>query len=135
MPVTQSWAVDHIGIAVRSLAEALPFYESQLGMIVSSRETVEQEKVRVAMLPAGDSRIELLEPLNSDSTIAKFLEKRGPGLHHVALRVADLAAVVVRLEKAGVRLLGAPRQGAGGHTYVFVHPAGTGGVLLELIQA
>jgi methylmalonyl-CoA epimerase len=104
-------------------------------MIVSSRETVEQEKVRVGMLPAGDSRIELLEPLNADSTIAKFIEKRGPGLHHVALRVPDLAAVVARLEKAGVRLLGGPRQGAGGHTYVFVHPAGTGGVLWELIQA
>jgi LAO/AO transport system kinase len=135
MPVAQTWAIDHIGIAVRSLAEALPFYESQLSMIVSSRETVEPEKVRVAMLPAGDSRIELLEPLNADSTIAKFLEKRGPGLHHVALRVPDLGAVVARLEKAGVRLLGAPRQGAGGHTYVFVHPAGTGGVLWELIQA
>ena len=135
LPVAETWAIDHVGIAVRSLAEALPFYESQLGMVVSSRETVEHEKVHVAMLPAGDSRIELLEPLNADSTIAKFLEKRGPGLHHVALRVPDLAAVVARLEKAGVRLLGAPRQGAGGHTYVFVHPAGTGGVLWELIQA
>jgi LAO/AO transport system kinase len=135
IPVAQTWAIDHIGIAVRSLAEALPFYESQLGMIVSSRETVHREKVRVAMLPAGDSRIELLEPLNADSTVAKFLEKRGPGLHHVALRVSDLGALVARLEKAGVRLLGAPRQGAGGHTYVFVHPAGSGGVLWELIQA
>jgi LAO/AO transport system kinase len=135
LQVAETWAIDHIGIAVRSLAEALPFYESQLGMAVSSRETVEHEKVVVAMLPAGDSRVELLEPLNDDSTIAKFLEKRGPGLHHVALRVPDLAAVVARLENAGVRLLGAPRQGAGGHTYVFVHPAGAGGVLWELIQA
>jgi methylmalonyl-CoA epimerase len=134
LPAAETWVIDHVGVAVRSLAEALPFYESQLGMIVSSQETVEWEKVSVAMLPAGDSRVELLEPLNADSTIAKFLERRGPGLHHVALRVPDLGAVVARLEKAGVRLLGAPRQGAGGHTYVFVHPAGTGGVLWELIQ-
>ncbi len=135
LPPKETWAIDHVGIAVRSLAQALPFYEAQLGLAVSSRETVEQEQVRVAMLPAGDSRIELLEPLDADSTIAKFLEKRGPGLHHIALRVPDLAAVVVRLEQAGVRLLGVPRKGAGGHTYVFVHPASTGGVLWELIQA
>ena len=131
----QTWQIDHLGIAVRSLEDALPFYETQLGMAVSSRETVEHERVRLAMLPAGDARIELLEPTGDDSPIAKFLEKRGPGLHHVALRVPDLAAVIARLETAGVRLLGVPRRGAGGHAYVFVHPAGTGGVLWELIQA
>jgi methylmalonyl-CoA epimerase len=95
---------------------------------------VETEKVHVAMLPAGDARIELLEPADADSPIAKFLEKRGPGLHHVALRVPDLIAAVERLKASGARLLNEPRKGAGGHTYVFVHPASAGGVLLELIQ-
>ena len=129
-----TWAVDHLGIAVRSLDEVLPFYEAQLGMTAGARETVEQEKVRVAMLPVGESRIELLEATGAESAIAKFVEKRGPGLHHVALRVSDLRAVVERLESAGARLLGEPRRGAGGHLYVFVHPASAGGVLLELIQ-
>ena len=125
--------LDHLGIAVQSLNEAIAFYEA-LGLHVAHRETVAQEKVRVAMLPAGDSRIELLEPSAADSPISKFLEKRGPGLHHVALRVPDLAAAVARLRDAGARLLNEPRAGAGGHLYVFVHPASTGGVLLELIQ-
>jgi LAO/AO transport system kinase len=130
----QYWDIDHLGIAVRSLDEALPFYASHLGLPVLSRETVEHEKVNVAMLPGGSSRIELLEPLDPGSTIAKFLEKRGPGLHHIAMRVPDLHATIRRLESAGVRLLGTPRRGAGGHLYVFVHPASTGGVLWELIQ-
>lgn len=125
--------IDHLGIAVENLDEASKFYET-IGLTASHRETVEQEKVRVAMLPAGDSRIELLEPSTPDSTIAKFLEKRGPGLHHVALRVPDLHAAVERLRASGARLLNEPRPGAGGHLYVFVHPASTGGVLLELIQ-
>jgi LAO/AO transport system kinase len=130
-----AWEIDHLGIAVRSLDEALPFYESQLGMPAATRETVEHEKVRVAMIPAGASRIELLEPLDSDSTIAKFLDKRGPGLHHVAMRVDDLNGTIARLRESGTRLLGEPRQGAGGHTYVFVHPGSAGGVLWELIQS
>jgi LAO/AO transport system kinase len=130
----QRWEIDHLGIAVRSLDEALPFYAENLGLPVLSRETVAHEKVNVAMLPAGDSRIELLEPTDSSSTIAKFIEKRGPGLHHVAMRVPDLHATMRRLESAGVRLLGTPRRGAGGHLYVFVHPANAGGVLWELIQ-
>jgi LAO/AO transport system kinase len=127
-------AIDHLGIAVRSIDEALGFYVGNLGIAVASRETVEHENVRVAMLPVGSSRIEVLEPLGAGSTIAKFLEKRGPGLHHVALRVPDLDAVTERLETAGVRLLGTPQRGAGGHLYVFLHPADTGGVLWELIQ-
>jgi LAO/AO transport system kinase len=130
----QHWEIDHLGIAVRSIDEALPFFASHLGLPVLSRETVEYEKVNVAMVPAGSSRIELLEPLDASSTIAKFIEKRGPGLHHVAMRVTDLHATVRRLESAGVRLLGTPRRGAGGHLYVFVHPASAGGVLWELIQ-
>jgi LAO/AO transport system kinase len=126
--------IDHLGIAVRSLDAALGFYEQQLGFAVSLRETVEREKVHVAMLPAGPSRIELLEASEPDSVIAKFIEKRGEGLHHVAVKVPDLAATVNRLKMHGARLLNEPRAGAGGHIYVFVHPASTGGVLLELIQ-
>ena len=126
-------SIDHLGIAVKSLEQAAAFYES-IGLAVGHRETVAAEKVHVAMLPAGDSRIELLEPSDADSPIGKFLEKRGPGLHHVALRVPDLNAVVERLRASGARLLNEPRRGAGGHLYVFVHPASAGGVLLELIQ-
>src|SRR5271168_3018846 len=126
--------IDHLGIAVRSLDDALAFYETQLGFSVGLRETVEQEKVNVAMLPAGGPRIELLEATGPDSVIAKFIEKRGEGIHHVALKVADLAATVQRLKSQGARLLNDPRPGAGGHLYVFVHPSSTGGVLLELIQ-
>jgi LAO/AO transport system kinase len=133
--VRERWprlTIDHLGIAVNSLDESLPFYQS-LGL-AATRESVPQEKVNVAMLPAGDSRIELLEPTAPDSPISKFLEKRGPGLHHVALRVLDLDAAVAALKAKGARLLNEPRRGAGGHLYVFVHPASTGGVLLELIQ-
>ena len=126
--------IDHLGIAVRSLDEALRFYRDQLGLDVAMRETVAQEKVNVAMLPVGEPRIELLEPTEADSVIGKFLEKRGEGLHHVALKVPDLNAAVERLRASGARLLNEPRAGAGGHLYVFVHPSSTGGVLLELIQ-
>jgi methylmalonyl-CoA epimerase len=126
-------SIDHLGIAVHDLAASIAFYQS-LGLAVTHRETVLTEKVDVAMLPAGDSRIELLAPTAPDSPIARFLEKRGPGLHHIALRVPDLNAAVSRLQASGARLLNEPRTGAGGHTYVFVHPASTGGVLLELIQ-
>ena len=125
--------IDHLGIAVEAIDPALALYES-LGLTAEGRETVETEKVRVAMLPLGESRIELLEPSSPDSTIARFLAKRGPGLHHVALRVPDLRAAVERLRSSGARLLNEPRTGAGGHLYVFVHPASTGGILLELIQ-
>lgn len=128
-------AIDHLGIAVRSLDQALQFYRDQLGLQVSMREIVDQERVKVAMLPLGGPRIELLEPTETDSAIGKFLEKRGEGLHHVALRVPDLRAAVERLRTSGARLLNEPRPGAGGHLYVFVHPASAQGVLLELIQA
>jgi methylmalonyl-CoA epimerase len=130
--------IDHLGIAVSNLDEGLRFYEQLLGMQVSHRETVEAERVNVAILPTGLAadapRIELLEAMDADSTIAKFIEKRGPGLHHIALRVDDLAAATERLNVEGARLLNQPRPGAGGHVYVFVHPGSTGGVLLELIQ-
>jgi len=126
--------IDHLGIAVRSLDQALRFYRDQLGLNVAMRETVAQEKVNVAMLPVGEPRIELLEPSEPDSVIGKFLEKRGEGLHHIALKVPDLNESVEKLRASGARLLNEPRVGAGGHLYVFVHPSSTGGVLLELIQ-
>jgi len=126
--------IDHLGIAVKSLAEAKKFYE-QLGLEVMQEEVVETENVRVAMVPVGESRIELLEPTVPESTIAKFLEKRGQGLHHVALHVSDLTATVERLKAAGTRLINEEiKIGAGGHRYVFVHPASAGGVLLELVE-
>lgn len=134
MAGSNKFSIDHLGVAVRSLDAALEFYEKQLGFAVGLRETVEQERVNVAMLPAGGSRIELLEPTGPDSVIAKFIERRGEGLHHVAVKVPDLNATVERLKSGGARLLNDPRPGAGGHLYVFVHPSSTGGVLLELIQ-
>ena len=133
-PAAARLQIDHLGIAVKSIEAALGFYAGQLGMNIASREIVAQEKVKVAMLPVGGPRLELLEPTEADSVIGRFLEKRGEGLHHVALRVPDLAAAVERLKAGGARILNEPRRGAGGHEYVFVHPASTGGVLLELIQ-
>jgi methylmalonyl-CoA epimerase len=134
MTAVNEFKIDHLGVAVRSLDQALRFYEQQLGLTVSLRETVQHEKVNVAMLPAGGPRIELLEATEPDSVIGKFIEKRGEGLHHVAVKVPDLNATVERLKAGGTRLLNDPRAGAGGHLYVFVHPSSTGGVLLELIQ-
>ncbi len=129
-----AFPIDHLGIAVKSLPDALAFWRDQLGLTVSLEETVETEKVRVAMLPAGESRLELLEATSPESSVAKSIEKRGEGLHHIALRVPDLSAAVMRLRAGGARILNEPQTGAGGHLYVFVHPASTGGVLLELIE-
>lgn len=129
------FTIDHLGIAVKSLAAAKSIYE-KLGMSVSAEETVESEQVRLVMVPVGESRLELLEPTSENSTIAKFIAKRGEGLHHVSLRVPNLAAAVEKLKKDGVRLVSEEiKIGAGGHRYVFVHPASTGGVLLELVEA
>ena len=125
--------LDHLGIAVRSIAAAKGFYEL-LGMTVSHEETVEFEQVKTAMLPMGESRIELLEPTAEDSTIGRFLAKRGEGLHHVAVRVTGIDERFAAMQAAGVRLASdAVRVGAGGHRYFFVHPASTGGVLVELV--
>jgi methylmalonyl-CoA epimerase len=134
MKSSNAFPIDHLGIAVRSIDDALRFWRDQLGLIVIARETVDVEKVNVAMLPAGESRVELLEASSDDSTIAKFIGKRGEGLHHVAIRVPDLKTAVTRLKASGSKVLNEPRPGAGGHLYVFVHPASTGGVLLELIE-
>lgn len=128
------FTIDHLGIAVKSLAAAKSIYE-KLGFSVSPEETVEQEKVRLVMVPVGESRLELLEPTSDDSTIAKFIAKRGEGLHHVCLRVPNLTTAVEKLKKDGVRLVSDDiKRGAGGHRYVFVHPASAGGVLLELVE-
>jgi methylmalonyl-CoA epimerase len=127
--------IDHLGIAVKSLTAAKAIYE-KLGLSVSPEETVEEEQVRLVMVPVGESRLELLEATSADSTIAKFIAKRGEGLHHVCLKVPDLPAAVERLKKDGVRLVSNEiKVGAGGYKYVFIHPASTGGVLLELVQS
>src|SRR5579884_719338 len=126
--------IDHLGIAVKSIAAARGLYES-LGLRVMQEETVEHEKVRVAMVPVEDSRIELLEPVSDDSPVGKFLAKRGEGLHHVALHVDDISATLEGLKNKGVRLVSDELQiGAGGHLYFFVHPSSTGGVLLEICR-
>jgi methylmalonyl-CoA epimerase len=128
------FTIDHLGIAVKSLAAAKAIYQ-KLGMTISPEELVEGEQVRVVMVPVGEARLELLEPTSDNSVIAKFIAKRGEGLHHVSLRVPDLAAAVARLKKDGVRLVSEDiKVGAGGHRYVFVHPSSAGGVLLELVE-
>jgi methylmalonyl-CoA epimerase len=130
-----NFTIDHLGIAVKSLSAAKGIYE-KLGLSVSPEETVEAEQVRLVMVPVGESRLELLEPTVDSSTIAKFIAKRGEGLHHVCMRVPDLSGAVQKLKKDGVRLVSEEiKVGAGGHRYVFVHPASTGGVLLELVEA
>lgn len=127
--------IEHLGIAVPSLAEGLRLYRDLLGFEPEFEEEVASEKVRVAGLKAGSATIELLEPTSPDSTIAKHLEKRGPGLHHIAIEVTDLAAMLPRLAAAGVRLLDeAPRPGARGTRVAFVHPKGALGVLVELVE-
>jgi LAO/AO transport system kinase len=125
--------LDHLGVAVKSIAKARGFYEA-LGLTVAHEETVEYERVKTAMLPLGETRIELLEPTEEDSMIAKFLTKRGEGLHHIAVRVEDVDSMFSSLTAQGMRLASdSIRVGAGGHRYFFVHPASTGGVLLEIV--
>jgi LAO/AO transport system kinase len=127
--------LDHLGIAVRSIADSQGLYAA-LGVVVSGVEEVVQERVRVMMLVVGESRIELLEATEADSAVGRFIAKRGEGLHHIALRVSDLAAAVEKLKQQGVRLVSETVQvGAGGHRYVFVHPSSANGVLLELVEA
>jgi methylmalonyl-CoA epimerase len=127
--------IDHVGIAVKSLEQGLEFWAEALGLEVAGIETVESEQVKVALLPAGSSRVELLEPTEDGSTVGRFLDKRGPGIHHLTLGVRDLTDVLQRLRDRDVELLGeAPRRGAGGHRVAFVHPRSTGGVLVELVE-
>lgn len=124
--------IDHLGIAVKSIAAARGLYEA-LGLTVMEQETVEQEQVRTAMIPVEDSRIELLEPTSDDSPVGRFLAKRGEGLHHVALHVDDISSTLEEMKARGMRLVSEDIQiGAGGHFYFFVHPSSAGGVLLEI---
>ena len=130
-----SFALDHLGIAVRSLADAKGIYE-KLGLSLSPEEFVPHENVRVMMVPVGETRLELLEPTSDDSVIAKFIAKRGEGLHHISIRVPDLNAAVQKLKSGGTRLVSNEiKVGAGGHRYVFLHPSSTAGVLIELVEA
>ena len=127
--------INHLGIATKGIEEALRFWEDALGLENVHTETVEDQKVRVAMLPLGESRIELLEPTSEDSPISKFLEKRGGGIHHIAVEVEDIRAALAKLKAEGARLIDEePRIGAEGCLVAFVHPAASGGVLLELVQ-
>lgn len=127
--------LDHIGIAVRSLAEATKAYE-RLGLRVTAPEEVPTEGVLVAMIPLGETRIELLEPTTPEGAVARFLEERGPGLHHLAFAVRDLDAVCTRLRDEGVRLVYEnPQPGEGGSRVNFIHPHSTGGVLIELTES
>jgi methylmalonyl-CoA/ethylmalonyl-CoA epimerase len=127
--------INHIGIATKGIDDALRFWQDALGLENVHTETVDDQKVRVAMLPLGESRIELLEPTSDDSPISKFLEKRGGGIHHIAIEVDDIEASLARLKAAGMRLIDdRPRIGAEDCLVAFVHPASANGVLLELVQ-
>lgn len=129
------FALDHLGIAVKSLAVAKAIYE-KLGLVLSPEEVVPGEKVRVVMVPVGETRLELLEPTADDSVIAKFIANRGEGLHHISIRVPDLNAAVQKLKSGGTRLVSDEiKTGAGGHRYVFLHPSSASGVLIELVEA
>ncbi len=127
--------IDHIGIAVRSLEESLPLYSKGLGISPEHVELVPEQKTRVAVLPVGEGRLELLESMGEDSPIARFIAKRGEGLHHVCFQVEDIVSELKRLKAAGVRLIDeVPRCGAGGCLIAFVHPESAAGVLIELSQ-
>lgn len=127
--------INHLGIATKSIDEALKFWQDALGLENVHTEVVEDQKVRVAMLPIGESRIELLEPTSEDSPISKFLEKRGGGIHHIAVEVENIVESLAKLKSSGARLIDeTPRIGAEGCLVAFVHPGSTNGVLLELTQ-
>ena len=127
--------IDHIGIAVRSLADAVKTYEDVMGLKVSGYETVQDQAVNLAMIPIGDSRIELLEPLHGNSPIEKFMAKRGEGMHHIAVEVDNIEQALERFKASGARLIDAtPRRGAHNTKIAFIHPASTHGVLLELVE-
>ena len=127
--------IDHIGIAVKSLSEAIKVYENAIGLKVSGFDEVDDQGVRVAMLDIGESRIELLEPTGPTSPIEKFMTKRGEGIHHIAVRVDDIEQALEQLKASGVRLIDStPRRGAHNTRVAFIHPSSTHGVLLELVE-
>ncbi len=128
--------INHIGLAVKNIEASLPFYRDALGMVFEGTEEVAEQKVRVAFLAIGESRIELLEPTSDDSPVAKFLDKNGEGVHHLAYEVEDLEKALADLKAQGVRLIDElPRKGAHGTSIAFLHPKSTGGVLTELCRA
>ncbi|MBP2664226.1 MAG: methylmalonyl-CoA epimerase [Firmicutes bacterium] len=127
--------VDHIGIAVKDMEQAKKFYTDVLGMTAMGEEVIEQQKVKVCFIPCGDSEVELLESTSPDGPVAKFIEKNGEGMQHLALRVDNIEAALADLKEQGVRLIDeTPRYGAGGASIAFVHPKATGGILLELSE-
>jgi methylmalonyl-CoA epimerase len=127
--------IDHIGVAVKSLTEAIKVYETAIGLKLTGFDQVDDQGVRLAMLAVGESRIELLEPTRPDSPIGKFIAKRGEGIHHIAVAVDDIEAAIERLKSSGVRLVdSAPRPGAHKSRIAFIHPSSTHGVLLELVE-
>jgi len=127
--------ISHLGIATKGIDEALKFWQDALGLENIHTETVEDQKVRVAMLPIGETNIELLEPTSEDSPIAKFIEKRGGGIHHIAVEVENIEESLAKLKNEGMRLIDEkPRVGAEGCLVAFVHPSSAGGVLMELVQ-
>ena len=127
--------IDHLGIATNGIEKALRFWKDALGLPNTHTEEVEDQKVRVAMLPIGEINIELLEPTSEDSPISKFLEKRGSGIHHIAIQVANIEESLEKLKSEGAKLIDEkPIKGAGGCLIAFVHPKSTDGVLLELVQ-
>src|SRR5690606_35559248 len=124
---------DHLGIAVQDLEKALAFFRDELGLHLEASEEVGSQGVRAHFLPAGDPKLELLEATTAASPIAKFVEKRGPGMHHVAFRVPDIEAALARLKARGIRLIDErPRPGAEGALVAFIHPSASHGVLVEL---
>ena len=127
--------VDHIGIATPTIAEGLAIWRDALGLEPDSSEEVAEQGVRVCMLPVGDTHVELLEPLTAESAVGRFLAKRGPGIHHIAIEVRDIKASLAELKNKGTRLIDeTPRVGARGCLVAFVHPSSMNGVLLELVQ-
>lgn len=127
--------IDHIGIAVKSLAEAVKVYEDAVGLKLAGFDEVDEQGVRVAMLNIGESRIELLEPTRADSPIEKFMTKRGEGIHHIAVQVDNIEETLERLKAAGVRLIDeTPKRGAHNTRVAFIHPSSTHGVLMELVE-
>jgi methylmalonyl-CoA epimerase len=127
--------IDHVGIAVKSISDAVKVYEQVLGLQVNGYDEVEDQGVRVAMLHIGESGIELLEPTRPDSPIEKFMSKRGEGIHHIAVRVDDIEEALARMKESGVRVIdSAPRRGAHNTRVAFIHPSSTHGVLLELVE-
>ena len=127
--------IDHIGVAVEDLDESIALYRDRLGMREQHRETVEEFGVEAALLEIGGAHVELLTPVAADSAVARFLERSGPGMHHVAYRTEDIDAALARLSEAGVRMLDEqPRAGIRGSRVAFLHPKSTGGVLTEIVQ-